>query len=148
MGEHLDPDEFPFRPSDPFAYDGLVDFLDLPEVELPGKDYHIGEPGIESQGFGIGDIELGGGMDLKAYASRICDGGHVGGYHSIYPCPESSVQGFPHCRKIFLIEDDVEGKVGLDGVLPAYSYYIGKVVGCEIVCGMGSHVQIPHSEIH
>ena len=148
MGEHLDPDEFPFRSSDPFAYDGLVDFLDLPEVELPGKDYHIGEPGIESQGFGIGDIELGGGMDLKAYASRICDGGHVGGYHSINPCPECGVQGFPHCRKIFLIEDDVEGKVGLDGVLPAYSYYFGKVVGCEIVGGMGSHVQIPHSEIH
>ena len=77
VAEHLEADGLSGGSADVLlpdcaGYDG-----DLVEIQLPGEDHHVGPPGIEADGLGVADVDLGGYVDLLSDGAGVEDGGHV-----------------------------------------------------------------------
>ena len=81
VGEHFDAYEFTGGAFDPFADDGFVDRFDLEEIQFARQHDDVAPLGPEAQGFDVGDVELGGGVDFEADPAAVGDRGHVGGDH-------------------------------------------------------------------
>ena len=79
VAKHFEAYGLAFRASDVALADGPMDGADLIQIELAGQDGHVGKAGVEGQGFDVGDVELGGEVDLLTDVGGIVHGGHVGG---------------------------------------------------------------------
>ena len=130
----------------PFYY--VLDLPHLGKVQFPCEHHDVGPLGIEAQGFGIGNAQLGGDMHLQAYAAGIDDCGHIRGYHSIDSGCQSRVQGVPHRFQLVPIEDYVKREIGLDTGFVTYTAYLAELLHPEVVRGMGTHIEFLHPEIH
>ena len=148
VGEHLYLHEPAGRAFDALADYGFMDFLDLVQVQLACKHYHIRIGRIKPQRLHVGNTQLGGDVDFHTEGAGIDYGGHVRCNHSGNARILCSLQRRPHVIKIFLVKDDVQGKIGFKSVFPAYGAYFGKIGQSEIVCRMRTHVQAVNSEIH
>ena len=71
MAEHLYSNLLARRPADVFALDDIGNIAHLLQLQFARQDDDIGIGGIELQGFGIGDVELGGKMHLLTDGTAI-----------------------------------------------------------------------------
>ena len=148
VGEHFYAHELPAGALDALFDDGLVDVLNLVEVELTREHDHVRPLGIEAQGLNIGDGQLGGDVHLQPYAAAILDGRHIGGYNGVHARCLCGVEGFAHRVKVLLIKDYVESKVALDPRLAADSDDLREVFGAEVIGRMAAHIELPDPEIY
>ena len=84
VAKHFEAYGLAFRASDVALADGPMDGADLVQIELAGQDGHVGKAGVEGEGFDVGDVELGGEVDLLTDVGGIAHGGHVGGDNGRY----------------------------------------------------------------
>ena len=75
-------------------------------------------------------------MNLDTYLAGIDDGCHVRCYDGGDTGFFCSIKRLPHVFEVFVVEDYVEGEIGLDSCLGADSDYLSKVFHLEIVCGV------------
>ena len=102
----------------------------------------------ETEGFDVGDAELGGGVDFEADFPAVGYAGEVGGDDGVNPGGPGRIEGLPHLGKVSVVEGNVEGEVGSDAVIPAYSHDFRQVFYGKVAGGAGAHVQPAHAEIH
>ena len=134
VGKHLDFHRTARRPADTFPYNGLVYFLHLMQVEFPCQHHHICKLRVKPQRFDIRNAQLGGNMHFQTYAAGIDYGSHIGCDDCRNACRLGCIKSFPHRLQVFLIQDYVEGKIGLYAILTANPADLGEVLRREIVC--------------
>ena len=132
VAEHLDAHRFAFRATDVVALDGVADCAHLVEVELAGKDDHIGPLRVEPHGLGVGDIALGGYVDLHSAAAGIEDGGDVAGNYGRDSRRRHGVDHGTHALHVAVIHDGVDGEVGFDARTVAGVGDVAEVVEGEV----------------
>ena len=87
-------------------------------------------------------------MNLQAYAPGILHGGYVGRDDGIHACRLRGIECLAGRLQVLLIEDDVQGQVGLRRGLVAEAHYFFEVFGGEIIGAVGAHVEASDAEIH
>ena len=118
--------------------DGLLGYLavdvgHLVEVELACEHHHIGEMGVETQGFDVGDVELRGQVNLHSNLAAVGHNGHVAGYHRRDMGFEGGIDDGSHHADVVVVDDGVDGEIGLDAVGVARGGYEVEVVDGEVV---------------
>ena len=148
MAEHFYAYQFPLG-----AADGL--FLYLPvylrhlvQVEFPGQDHHIREAGVETQSLNVRDIELGGEVNFHSFALAIVHHRYVACYHGGDSRFHGGIYNLAHGRQVLIVNDRVDGEIGLDAVLRASLGYFPQVRDVEMVGRMGTHIQLSNAEIY
>ena len=87
-------------------------------------------------------------MHLDTNLAGICDGCHVRCDDCCDSCLLRCVEGASHILKILVVEDDVEGEIGLDTVFRAYTHDLVKVSHLEVVGGVRTHVELLNTEVY
>ena len=73
-------------------------------------------------------------MHFQTYAAGIDYGSHIGCDDCRNACRLGCIKSFPHRLQVFLIQDYVEGKIGLYAIFTANPADLGEVLRREIVC--------------
>ena len=147
MGEHLDFHKASRRTTDVLVDYCLVYLFDLMEIQLPGKDDDVGEPGVEAQRLHVRNAQLRGNVYLNAKTAAVGYGGHVGSDDSRDAGSLCCFERLAHRLEVFLVEDDVQRQIGLHPVVAANAADLRKIVGRKIVRRMRAHVEVAHSKI-
>ena len=148
MAEHLDADGLARRTEDGLgAMDGLVDVAHLVHIELARQYGDVGKLRIEAQGLDVGDVELGGEVDLQADLPAVAHHGHVGGNDGRDARLARRIEYLAHGGEVVVVDDRVDGEVGLDSVLGADGDDLPQVANVEVIGRMGPHVEPAHAEI-
>ena len=148
VAEHLDPHKLSARSADVVADNSFMDGPDLIEIQFTGQDHHVGITGIEAEGLGVGDAQLGGDVDLHPPGAGIEDCGHVGGDYGRDAARSYGVDDGAHLLHIPVINDGVYGEVGLDSLLVADGGDAAQVVQGKVDAGAGTHIKPLDSEIY
>ena len=141
VAEHLEAYGLALGPADVTLADGPMDGADLVQIELAGQDGHVGKAGVEGQGFDVGDVELGGEVDLLTDVGGIAHGGHVGSDNGRDASLERGVDDAPHGVQIGVVEDGVDGQVALHAVVGTGGGDASEVVRGEVVGRSCAHVE-------
>ena len=148
MAEHLDADGLARRTEDGLrAMDGLVDMAHLVHIELARQYGNVGKLRVEAQGLDVGDVELGGEVDLQADLPAVAHHGHVGGNDGRDARLARRIEYLAHRGEIVVVDDRVDREVGLDPVLGADGDDLPQVANVEVIGRMGPHVEPAHAEI-
>ena len=127
--------------------DGLVDMAHLVHIELARQYGHVGKLGVEAQGLDVGDVELGGEVDLQADLPAVAHHGHVGGNDGRDTRLARRIEYLAHRGEVVVVDDRVDREVGLDLVLGADGDDLPQVANVEVIGRMGPHVEPAHAEI-
>ena len=87
-------------------------------------------------------------MHLHAYLACVCDGSHVGCDDCSYSCLLCCIKSASHVLEILIVQDNVEGEIGLDTVFRTDTHNLVKIRHLEIVGRVRTHVEFLHSEIY
>ena len=148
MTEHLYPDKFAMRTTHILFHYLLIYITNLPHVEFTCKHNNISKLGIKLQSLNIGNVQLGGKMNLLPHLTAICHNRHIGSNHSRDVGLLSSIDNLTHSGKILAIDNSVDRKITLKPVLMAYTSNILQVFYTEIIGRMRTHVQFANAKIY
>ena len=147
MGKDFELDQFTLWATDVASLYLLMDGSHLLERELTGGDHHIGIAGEEFHRLDIGDVGLGGNMDLDPLGAGIVDDGHVRGYDGRDPFALRPVDDGVHLGNLVVIDDRIDGEIGADAVGVGDGAYLGEVFEREVVGRAGAHIELADTEI-
>ena len=127
--------------------DGAVNLRHLLQVQLAGQHDDVGELGVEAQGLGVRDVELGAEVHLLSDAAGVGHDGHVGGDDGGDARLVGGVDDGAHQRDVLVVDDGVDGEVALHAVFATGAGYLLQVVYAERAGRAGAHVQVLDAEV-
>ena len=148
MTEHLDTHRFTTRTHDVVALDGFVNAGHLVEVQLAGQHHDVGKAGVESQGLGVRDIQLGGQMHLHPNLAGIVHGRHVAGDDGRETGLLGSIDDAVQQVYVLVVNHGVDREIALDVVLVADAHNLVQVVDGKVVRRAGAHVEPLDTEVN
>ena len=148
VGEHLDTDGLTSRADDGLLYDRLMDGSDLVHIQLTCQDHDVGKLCVEAQRLDVGDIELGGEVDFDTDTTRVEHGCDVGSDDSRHVGSLRRVDDLTHERKVFVVDDRIDGKIALDVMLTADRRDLIEVFGGEVIRTLRAHVEAFDTEVY
>ena len=147
MTEHLDADRFAAAAADMLLLDVAIDRGYLFHIQFARQDYDVRKLGIELQGFGVRDVELGREMYLLTDTVGVLHDRDIAGDDSIYTYGVGFIHYLTHQRQVFGIHDGIDRQVGLHPCFATGSYDGSHVVGREVNGRTSTHVKVLNTEI-
>ena len=147
VAEHLDAHGAAGGSAEVFADDAAVDLRHLVQVEFARQHHDVGIAGIEAQGLGVGDVELGGEVHLLPDVVAVGQDGHVGGDDGRDAGGPGGVADAAHQGQVVLVDDGVDGEVTLHPRCLTAGDDVGQVGHGEAAGGVGPHVEGFDAEI-
>ena len=86
-------------------------------------------------------------MYLDAHVVAVGHHGHVGGYHGGDMGLAGGVYYLVHGGYVVIVDDGVDGEVGLDAMAVARGGYVVQVGYGKVVSRVRPHIQLPNAEI-
>ena len=116
MAEHLNAHQITMRSTDLLTFNLLGDVFHLVYVELTGGHHHVGELGVIFHSLQVGDIALGGHVDLHADLSSVLDHALVRGNDGRNAVGLDGIKQLMHLFHLFVVDHRVDGDITLHAV--------------------------------
>ena len=148
MAEHLDTNRLSLWSTD-ILFDNLfVYFLHLIHVQLACQYGNISKLSVELQGVNVRDVQLCREVNLNPHLTAIHHYSNVTGDDSGDICSLGSIDNLVHSLNILAIDDSVYSQISLYSLIITGLGNLLEVVDGEVVSRMGTHIQLPDTEVN
>ena len=148
MAEHLYAHRLAGRAADLLPLYLIVDVAHLLHVQFTGQHADVGKLSIELQCLHIADVELSGEVHLHAYLAAIDHHGDIGGDDSRNAGLTGCVDDGVHRGHVLVIDDGVDGEIGLHAMLVADARDVVKIADVEMIGTVRPHVQLSDTKVY
>ena len=119
--------------TDVLFFNLLCNMSHLVDVELTGGHHYIGKLGIVLHGFQVGDIALGGHVDLNPDLTGILDDALVGSDDGGDAVGLDGIQQLVHLFHFLVVNDGVDGNIALHAVSVAGFSKLPQIVQSKVL---------------